>query len=287
MNKILTPSNYEVIPLDARTNVRFYTSDYPANYVPPHWHDAIEIIYLLEGSVKVITEGNVKELQARQCTLIQANQIHSTLCTRPNRSIILQIPQAFLEKFVPDASERTFLIEDPPSSEFPDESAANQKKLQLFKQTLKNMMLIQESTPDGAVLLFNGLLFQGLYQLYHDFSTPVSDPELSRRSQKLQRLTPVLEYINNNYKRSLSLTEVAAVASFDPKYFCRFFKKYMGTTFLEYQNEIRISRIYQDLISTDDKISDILERHGFTNYKLFRRMFREHFGASPSDIRRI
>ena len=44
---------------------------------------------------------------------------------------------------------------------------------------------------------------------------------------------------------------------FDPKYFCRFFKKCMGTTFLEYQNDIRISHIYQDLVSTNDKISEV------------------------------
>jgi AraC-like DNA-binding protein len=29
----------------------------------------------------------------------------------------------------------------------------------------------------------------------------------------------------------------------------------------------------------------ILERHGFTNYKLFRRMFQEHFGCTPTKVR--
>ena len=58
-----------------------------------------------------------------------------------------------------------------------------------------------------------------------------------------------------------------------PGYFCRFFKKCMGVTFLEYQNELRLSYIYRDLITTEDSVRDILERHGFTNYKLFRRMF--------------
>ena len=56
-----------------------------------------------------------------------------------------------------------------------------------------------------------------------------------------------------------------------PGYFCRFFKKCMGVTFLEYQNELRLSYIYRDLITTEDSVRDILERHGFTNYKLFRR----------------
>ena len=61
----------------------------------------------------------------------------------------------------------------------------------------------------------------------------------------------------------------------------------MGITFLEYQNELRLSYIYQDIISTDDSIKDILERHGFTNYKLFRRTFFEHFEATPTEIRKM
>ena len=34
----------------------------------------------------------------------------------------------------------------------------------------------------------------------------------------------------------------------------------MGVTFLEYQNEIRLSHIYQDLITTTDTLQDILEQ---------------------------
>jgi AraC-like DNA-binding protein len=60
----------------------------------------------------------------------------------------------------------------------------------------------------------------------------------------------------------------------------------MGLTFLEYQNEVRLSHIYQDLISTQDTLQSILERHGFTNYKLFRRIFSEHFHATPLQVRK-
>lgn len=76
------------------------------------------------------------------------------------------------------------------------------------------------------------------------------------------------------------------MAILQPTYFCRMFKKYMGVTFLEYQNELRLSKIYQDLLHTDDPVNEILERHGFTNYKLFRRMFQEHFGDTPLHVRK-
>ena len=53
-----------------------------------------------------------------------------------------------------------------------------------------------------------------------------------------------------------------------------------------YQNELRISFIYRDLINSNDSINTILERHGFSNYKLFMRMFKEKFGDTPSNIRK-
>ena len=101
----------------------------------------------------------------------------------------------------------------------------------------------------------------------------------------MDRLNPVLTYIAQNYKRPISLDEIAEVACLQTGYFCRFFKKKMGVTFLEYQNEYRLSFIYRDLITTNDPVHVILERHGFTNYKLFRRMFQEHFGDTPTKIR--
>ena len=81
MKKILTPTNYELIPLNDKTNVRFFTSIDPGSYVAPHWHDAVEIVYLLEGELKVIVGNDSRNLKAGQCAMVTPNQIHSTLCT--------------------------------------------------------------------------------------------------------------------------------------------------------------------------------------------------------------
>ena len=84
----------------------------------------------------------------------------------------------------------------------------------------------------------------------------------------------VIKYSLNRFEARMLLLE--AVSS-----------RFGGFDYLEYQNELRLSFIYQDIISTDDSIKDILERHGFTNYKLFRRMFFEHFKATPTEVRKM
>lgn len=280
MAKILTASNYELIPLNDKTNVRFYTSKDPGSYVAPHWHDAIEIICMQKGALRVTVENTVYDLGANQCIMISPNVIHSSLCSAPNQAIVFQIPQAFAEKFVPNAKALKFGLKDPA------DTLIEQSKVDMFKETLEKMQFLMDCQPDGAVLKFNSLLFEVLFQLYHNFSTPVVEADMTRRQKSLEKLKPILEYIAENYNRPISLEEIAGIAMFEPKYFCRFFKKYMGTTFLEYQNEIRLSKIYQDVISTNLTISEILEKHGFTNYKLFRKMFYSHFNATPTQLRR-
>lgn len=280
MAKILTASNYELIPLNDKTNVRFYTSKDPGSYVAPHWHDAIEIICMQKGTLRVTVENTVYDLGANQCIMISPNAIHSSLCSAPNQAIVFQIPQAFVEKFVPNAKALKFGLKDPA------DTLIEQSKVDMFKETLEKMQFLMDCQPDGAVLKFNSLLFEVLFQLYHNFSTPVMEADMTRRQKSLEKLKPILEYIAENYNRPISLEEIAGIAMFEPKYFCRFFKKYMGTTFLEYQNEIRLSKIYQDVISTNLTISEILEKHGFTNYKLFRKMFYSHFNATPTQLRR-
>ena len=93
-----------------------------------------------------------------------------------------------------------------------------------------------------------------------NFSIRVVHSNQSQHNKDRARLDTISDYIAQNYRRHVSIEEIAGIAYLQPGYFCRFFKKCMGITFLEYQNELRLSFIYLDIISTDDSIKDILER---------------------------
>lgn len=273
-------NSYEIIDVSDITNVRFYTSFDHGSYIPAHWHRAVEIIYMQEGSLDVTVESKSFTISPEDCTLINANVLHSTKCISPNKAIVLQIPIDFIEKYIPNVQQLLFVWDHATTD------SIKQAKLAMLRTTLEQMQIVNDIRPDGFIMRFNSLLFELLFQLYHNFSVKVFQSDLSQKKKDLDRLNLVLKYIADNYQRSISLSEISEVAWLQTGYFCRFFKKRMGVTFLEYQNEYRLSFIYRDLISTSDPIHVILERHGFTNYKLFRRMFQEHFQATPTQIRR-
>ena len=53
------------------------THQYVANCVPPHWHDELEIFWLMEGRVRVGIGEETHELQAGEGCLINAGVLHS------------------------------------------------------------------------------------------------------------------------------------------------------------------------------------------------------------------
>ena len=271
---------YEIVQVPETTGVRFFTSIDPGSYIPNHWHHAIEIIYMLEGELTITVESSIHQLCAGQCFLVNSCVIHSTKCVAPNKAIVFQIPMDFIKLYIPDVNQLLFTLDDP------GDNPIRQTKLDMFKETLVQMQVANDVRPEGFILRFNSLLFEVLFQLYHNFSIRIFQANLNQKDKDLNRLNDVLTYTAQNYNRPISIDEISRIAFLESGYFCRFFKKHMGITFLEYQNEVRLSYIYQDLITTRDTLQQILERHGFTNYKLFRRMFFAHFNATPSQIRR-
>lgn len=191
MDKILTQTNYELIPLDDKTNVRFYTSFDSGSIVAPHWHDAIEVIYLQKGALKITIENNTFELTENQCIVISPNVIHSTLCSRANQAIVFQIPTSFIYKYISNEHSLIFNLKDPA------ETDVQQGHIDHFKECLQKMQYLADEKTDGSVLLFNSMLYDVLYQLYKNFSQPMISSKHLKHEKNLKILEPVLNYIVN------------------------------------------------------------------------------------------
>jgi AraC-like DNA-binding protein len=140
---------------------------------------------------------------------------------------------------------------------------------------------IYEKKQDAYLLKFYALLFKLLYTLITDFSVKMSGSEHGKSEKYMERLTQILNYININYAKDCTMQEVANEMNLNSSYFSRFFKKYMGLTFMDYLQEVRIEHVFQDMMKTDYNITDICQRNGFANYRIFSTKFKERFGLTP------
>lgn len=70
-----------------------------------------------------------------------------------------------------------------------------------------------------------------------------------------------------------------------PNYLSRLFKEKTGDNFVGYLTKVRMDKVKELLINTDQKIIDICYMVGYNNSRYFNKVFKQHTGMTPSEYR--
>ena len=253
----------------------------PGGYHPPHWHDELEILYYLNGGTEICVEHKTFQLPKKQVIVVDSRQIHSTHTSDTTAMFVcIHISKAKLLEYVPDAESLAIrcLPEDITEENFP-------AYLEICKLAGSLVQLYMEDSPFFA-LESEGIILQMFARILRHFSVRTLPEQTGQPLSSRERFREIIAYINNHYAEPLTLAEIAEHTGLTREYFCRFFKRNMGISFLEYVNEVRLSHIYHDLFHTDQSISRLMENNGFTNQKLFNQSFKKRYGRTPSQVRK-
>src|SRR5215472_1714005 len=99
-------------------------------------------------------------------------------------------------------------------------------------------------------------------------------------------LGEVIEWMQRNLDRLMTVDELAGLAAMSPRTFARRFVAETGTTPQRWLTGQRILLAQQLLEDTDETIDFIAERAGFGNAATFRHHFRGWRGTTPAGYRR-
>lgn len=268
---------HEQIKTEYGLPVRYIVYEEDNAFVSRHWHDDMEIVYLLAGSM-VVEAGDCRRiLQADDYIIINSRDIHSTRCIGHARILLLQFPINFLRANIPDYDTIRFEGYEQP---FLSPEQNEMRKLLLYAADLYT-----KKDQEGFRLAFLGNLYTILYTLVRDFKRILSPQVRLKTEKNLSRLSTITSYVDTHYTQPISVGQAAALIHVGEEYFCRYFKKYMGLTFLEYVMQVRIRHVDHDLLHTDLPVAEILERNGVSNYKAFLLKFRQLYHMSPRQRR--
>ena len=245
-----------------------------------HWHNSLEVLYIASGKMDTGINNAIYHLKRGDLIIINAGDIHFTRCRDYAKIYVLQVPYPLLNTHIPNYDYVRFQDSDG-SVVF-----SNPAKVDELSRLMIQMYEITFEQKPGYTLLFSSKLYQFLFILFQRYHTDISSRTKQKSDRNLIRLEQVMNYVKSHYTQPISLEDAAQILSLNPEYFCRYFKKYMGMTFLEYVNSIRLYHIHQDLLNTNYSVSELMDRHGFTNYKLFSKMFRNTYGCPPGMFRR-
>lgn len=109
--------------------------------------------------------------------------------------------------------------------------------------------------------------------------------EQHKQPKSNQVIVSAKDYILNHYNKHISLNDVAKYVFMHPIYFCTMFKKETGENFNEYLTQVRLTKAFDLIKSTNMKIYEISNAVGYKSTKHFSRLFKQYFGVMPKNCK--
>ncbi len=107
-------------------------------------------------------------------------------------------------------------------------------------------------------------------------------------SSRYNRLTPVLDYIDEHYAESITLKKLSDLLGVTPQHLCTLFRKIMNTRIFEYINLVRIKKSKEFLLAQPNlAIRDIAHLNGFEDVSYFCYIFKRVEKITPGDFRKL
>ena len=125
-------------------------------------------------------------------------------------------------------------------------------------------------------------------------SEPADGPQPSRRKslagldqRHLSRAEQMAGFIAQNYTQPLTAEVIGRHVGLHPNYAMGLFQQTFGTTLIKYVAQHRLSHAQRLLVTTKDSIVNIAFSSGFGSLSRYNEAFRQSFGCTPREYRRL
>jgi two-component system response regulator YesN len=144
----------------------------------------------------------------------------------------------------------------------------------------------------GFEVNFNSLLqseaFEQSIDWFKDYISRVIEIYKNQNEEKGNALVNKGKHIiqSNLHNPDFSIDDVASELYISSNYFRQIFKQQTNESFVEYLTRMRMQKAISLLINSEAKIQDIAELTGFSNQRYFSVCFKNHYGYTPSEVRK-
>lgn len=237
--------------------------------IDPHWHEWLEIIHIIEGTMTLECSGEMIDVNAGEVIVIGTRILHKIVgaignfrfqCLHINNGFIIQNINisVFLGKVFTIKDKEPFL-----------ECFGNVVKL-IYKEDAVSVMKYKANL---------------LLLLCHCVDESGGSGEVISGGND-DVFTRILFYVNMHLTDDISLTSLAQNYGYTPQYISTLFKKNLNSTFHTYLTKVRLDRANFMLFSSNEKIVDIAYACGFPSEHSFIAQFKKAYGMTPLNYKK-
>jgi xylan 1,4-beta-xylosidase len=246
-----------------------------------HWHEAMELLLVLDGSLNIRIKDKRYVLNKGDLILINSKEIHSTGKTHEDNMVLaLQINPDYYTYFYPRFSDIRIRCNSV------EATAEDEEKFEIIRHFLAKIVWDLNKKMKGYKLLIGNEINNLSHYIMNHFEYYfVEDRKDEISYGDIIRIKRILDYIRDNAGNKITLKEIADREHINLHYLSHFFKDKIGITFQEYVTIIRLENAQEQLLYSNDKITHIALKCGFSSTSYFNRVFKEIYNYTPSEYR--
>lgn len=132
---------------------------------------------------------------------------------------------------------------------------------------------------------------------YDEFGSCIDNLKISMFEQQISKeqvlgntdgrtISSITRYLQEHLSEEISLSVLAEEFHLNPQYISQLFKSEIGVGFLTYLTNMRLEKAKKLLVSTALSVAEIAEQCGYSDYRVFTKVFKKTEGITPSQFRR-
>lgn len=254
--------------------------------VPLHWHEELEFIYIKKGRCIITVDFDERIVTQQTLIFILPGQLHSIQQLEGEsveyENILFQSDLLFSQK-TDFCTQEFFLPLFKGDIQVPSFFTPEHPFHKDITQCVDAIDEICMSFPYGYQFFIKGQLFQ----LFYILASKCLIKNKARRNQKsMDKMKFIIKYTENHYTEKISIQDISKALGLSQSHFMKFFKNMMGSSYIDYLNDYRLTMAARLLLSSEATILTIAGEVGFDNLSYFNRVFKKKYGMTPSSYRR-
>lgn len=252
----------------------YIDSTHPQYTMPAHWHREFEIIRVISGSFSVYLNNIPYQMERGDILFVECGCLHRGLpqecvyeCIVFNPNMLISIKGGMAEKYITDIAESAVGVNCLLNSE---NGGIYSATASLFATMAKKKLYYE--------LEIHGILFK-IFSLLYSESFIISNAK-SQHSRRTDTVIGIINFIEENYRESITLDMLSENAGLSRKYLCRLFKEYTSKTVTEYINGLRTENACYEMAVKHKSVTEAAFDSGFNDLSYFCKTFKKLKGVT-------